>query len=142
MTNINNDPNNTSPYNYPLPDGRRNAGPTEWICILMIVLFSISTSTYSWRAESASVLSLPLSTVAHTAQSILGRLWFLIVTIVVCGLGEILGWSGRLWSSINPPLDQPFQIQISTTIISYVAHRHIQRLLTKKYFFIYPVPLS
>jgi len=99
MTHINDDPNNTSPYNYPLPDGRRNAGPTEWICIMMIVLFSIST-------------------IAHTVQSILGRLWFLILTMVVCGFGEILGWSGRLWSSINPPLDQPFQIQISTTIIS------------------------
>ena len=25
----------TSPYNYPLPDERRNADPTEWICIMM-----------------------------------------------------------------------------------------------------------
>jgi hypothetical protein len=29
------------------------------------------------------------------------RLWFLIPTVVLCGIGEITGWSGRLWSSLN-----------------------------------------
>ncbi|KAF8312738.1 RTA1 like protein-domain-containing protein [Cantharellus anzutake] len=99
MTRVDPDPNRTSPYNYSLPDGRRNAGPTEWICILMIVLFGVST-------------------VIHCVQSVLGRHWYLIATVVLCGVGELIGWSGRLWSSINPPSYPPFQIQISTTIIS------------------------
>jgi len=99
MTHIDDDPNHTSPYSYRLPDGRRNAGPTEWICILMIALFGVST-------------------LIHAAQSILGRHWYLIVTMVLCGIGEIIGWSGRLWSSLNPPNGVPFKMQISTTIIS------------------------
>lgn len=39
--------------------------------------------------------------VVHLAQSIRYRLWWLIPTAVVCGLAEILGWSGRLWSSVG-----------------------------------------
>jgi len=93
------DPNNTSPYNYPLPDGRLNAGPTLWICILFVTLYSISTIT-------------------HLGQSLFTRRWFLIPTIVLGGCGELVGWGGRLWSSKNPPLDTPFLMQISTTIIS------------------------
>ena len=38
--------------------------------------------------------------------------------MVACGLGETIGWAGRLWSSKNPVLDDPFLMQITTTIIS------------------------
>ena len=37
-------------------------------------------------------------------------LWIL-PTIVLCGLGEILGWSGRLWSSINVLNANAFLVQ-------------------------------
>ncbi|OCH85658.1 RTA1-domain-containing protein [Obba rivulosa] len=79
-----------SPYNYV---------PTEWIAILYVVLFSITT-------------------LIHVGQAVRYRLWWLFVTVVLAGISEILGWSGRLWSSINPDLLSPFLMQITTTIIA------------------------
>ncbi|TFK62181.1 RTA1-domain-containing protein [Pluteus cervinus] len=82
--------NNDSPYGYV---------PTESICILFLVLFS-------------------LSTIAHTGQATYYRMWWLFPTVITGGIGEILGWTGRLWSSRNVELQTPFMIEISTTIIS------------------------
>ncbi|KAI0635442.1 RTA1-domain-containing protein [Trametes polyzona] len=79
-----------SPYGYV---------PTEWICILFIALFSVST-------------------VIHLGQTIWSRLWWLLGTTVLAGIIEIIGWSGRLWSSISPALLDPFLMQITTTIIA------------------------
>jgi hypothetical protein len=44
-------------------------------------------------------------------QGLLYRAWFVIPTIVFSGVLEILGWSGRLWSSKNVDLNTPFMIQ-------------------------------
>ncbi|KAK7694697.1 hypothetical protein QCA50_001885 [Cerrena zonata] len=79
-----------SPYNYV---------PTEWICALFIGLFG-------------------LTTLVHFGQAIRYKLWFLLPTIVIAGIAEIIGWSARLWSSKNPPLLDPFLMQITTTIIA------------------------
>ncbi|TFY80951.1 hypothetical protein EWM64_g3064 [Hericium alpestre] len=79
----------TSPYHYV---------PTESICILFVVLFSISTAV-------------------HVVQALWFRHWFLFLTVISSGLMEIAGWSGRLWSSINPFASDPFTIQITLTII-------------------------
>ena len=38
-------------------------------------------------------------------------MWWLLPTAVLCGVGEVLGWSGRLWSAISPLADNPFLIQ-------------------------------
>ncbi|TFK73781.1 RTA1-domain-containing protein [Pluteus cervinus] len=84
------DPGANSPYGYI---------PTEAICILFLVLFS-------------------LSTVAHTGQATYYRMWWLFPSVITGGIGEILGWAGRLWSSQNVGLQTPFMIEISTTIIS------------------------
>ncbi|EIN12984.1 RTA1-like protein [Punctularia strigosozonata HHB-11173 SS5] len=73
--------------------------PTLWICALFVSLYG-------------------LSTLIHTGQAIYYRLWWLFPTAVLAGLGEILGWSARLWSSKNVDAANPFLIQISTTIIS------------------------
>ncbi|KAI0263773.1 RTA1 like protein-domain-containing protein [Gloeopeniophorella convolvens] len=73
--------------------------PTEWICIVFVTLFG-------------------LSTLIHTLQGIHYRLWWLLPTAVLCGLLEVIGWSGRLWSSQNPFLSTPFLMQIATTIIA------------------------
>ncbi|KIP03965.1 hypothetical protein PHLGIDRAFT_20109 [Phlebiopsis gigantea 11061_1 CR5-6] len=81
---------NGSPYHYT---------PTEWICILYIVLFSISG-------------------IIHIIQGIHYRLWFLLPTAVLACIGEVLGWSARLWSSLNVDLETPFIMQITTTIIA------------------------
>ncbi|KAK0492326.1 RTA1 like protein-domain-containing protein [Armillaria luteobubalina] len=78
-----------SPYGYT---------PSKGIALTFIILFGISTLT-------------------HTAQSIYFRMWWAFPTIILAGCLEILGWSGRFWSSISPSLSNPFMIQITATII-------------------------
>ncbi|KAI0310094.1 RTA1 like protein, partial [Amylostereum chailletii] len=73
--------------------------PTEWICALFVSLFG-------------------LSTLVHVVQAFYFRLWFLLPTAGIAGILEVIGWSARLWSSKNPLNDQPFLMQISTTIIA------------------------
>ncbi|KAF6748222.1 RTA1-like protein [Ephemerocybe angulata] len=79
-----------TPYNYI---------PSQGVALTMLVLFG-------------------LSTLLHTGQSIYHKTWFLLPTVVLCGVMEILGWSGRLWSYYDPLNDIPFQIQISLTILA------------------------
>ncbi|PCH41942.1 RTA1-domain-containing protein [Wolfiporia cocos MD-104 SS10] len=73
--------------------------PTEWICILFIVLFGISTAI-------------------HAGQAMQTRLWWIYPTICIAGSLEILGWAGRLWSSLNVDAKNPYLMQIVTTIIA------------------------
>ncbi|EIW86746.1 RTA1-like protein, partial [Coniophora puteana RWD-64-598 SS2] len=73
--------------------------PTEWICILFVVLYSIST-------------------VLHLGQSVKYRLWWLLPTVVLAGAIEIMGWSARLWSSKSPRLLEPYEIQLVGTILA------------------------
>ena len=47
----------------------------------------------------------------HLFQAVRYRMWWLLPTVCLCGLLEVLGWSARLWSSINPFIVIPFQIQ-------------------------------
>ncbi|KZV75157.1 RTA1-domain-containing protein [Peniophora sp. CONT] len=79
-----------SPYGYV---------PTRAISFLFLALFGLSTAM-------------------HLVQAVYFRLWFLLPTVVLCGLGELTGWSGRLWSSYNIQEDNAFLMQITTTIIS------------------------
>ncbi|KIP03970.1 hypothetical protein PHLGIDRAFT_129829 [Phlebiopsis gigantea 11061_1 CR5-6] len=79
-----------SPYSYV---------PTRWVCIVMIVLFGIST-------------------LLHFLTTIRYRLWWLIPTACLAGGGELVGWAGRLWSSINIANTTPFKLQIILTIIA------------------------
>ncbi|KAJ3488238.1 hypothetical protein NLI96_g2984 [Meripilus lineatus] len=81
------------------PDGPYGYVPTEWICILFVVLFSVTSAL-------------------HLGQALYYRLWFLFPTVILGGIGEIIGWSGRLWSSRNITLLDPFLMQITTTIIA------------------------
>ncbi|KAJ7453396.1 RTA1-domain-containing protein [Mycena latifolia] len=57
--------------------------PHESIAILFLALFGIST-------------------ILHVAQATYYRTWWLLPTAALCGVAELLGWSGRLWSSITP----------------------------------------
>ncbi|CAL1716643.1 unnamed protein product [Somion occarium] len=45
-------------------------------------------------------------------------MWWLMPTVVLCGIGELIGWGGRLWSAISPLENNPFLIQIVCTIIA------------------------
>ncbi|KAJ7793298.1 RTA1 like protein-domain-containing protein [Mycena olivaceomarginata] len=73
--------------------------PHESIAIVFLTLFGIST-------------------LLHVGQATYYRTWWLLPTAALCGLTELLGWSGRLWSAISPTADTPFLIQISTTIMA------------------------
>ncbi|KAJ7275861.1 RTA1-like protein [Mycena rebaudengoi] len=94
--------------------------PQERIAILFIVLYGIST-------------------ILHLGQATYFRTWWLLPTACLCGIGELTGWGGRLWSSFSPQLGDPFLMQITTTIISptpllavnfVVFSRIVQRLGT------------
>jgi len=71
---------------------------TRYVCFIFVSLFG-------------------LSTVLHIGQAIFYRLWWLLPTAGLAGFLEVLGWTGRLWSSYNPVLKTPFLIAICTTII-------------------------
>ncbi|KAH8798504.1 RTA1-domain-containing protein [Flagelloscypha sp. PMI_526] len=79
-----------SPYGYT---------PTAWICVIFLSLFGVSGTI-------------------HLIQALWFKTYWLIPTAVLCALGEVLGWSGRLWNHYNVEKDTPFMIQISCTIIS------------------------
>lgn len=73
----------SSPYGYT---------PTTSICILFVVLYS-------------------LTALLHLAQAASSRVWWMIPTVVLCGLYETFGWAARLWSSNNVQDMVPFSIQ-------------------------------
>lgn len=73
--------------------------PTEWVTIVFVSLFGIAT-------------------LIHLGLALHYRLWWLIITVVAAGTGEVIGWAGRLWSTQNIDAFDPYLMQITTTIIS------------------------
>ncbi|TFK57102.1 RTA1 like protein [Heliocybe sulcata] len=73
--------------------------PTEWICALFVALFSVTG-------------------IIHIVEACIFRLWWLLPTASLAAVAEVIGWSGRLWSSQNPRSLNPFLMQITTTIIA------------------------
>ncbi|TCD71025.1 hypothetical protein EIP91_000524 [Steccherinum ochraceum] len=75
-------------------------------------------------AALAFVVLFGVTTFVHVVQAIYFRMWWLFPTVVLAGIGEVLGWSGRLWSSYSPLLQDPYLMQIVATILAptpYVA---------------------
>ncbi|KAL1676000.1 RTA1 like protein-domain-containing protein [Schizophyllum commune] len=72
--------------------------PTEWVCIMYVALFSITTAT-------------------HLGQALYTRCWWLLPTVGLCGALEIFGWAGRLWSAHEVLKKDPFMMQIVATIL-------------------------
>ncbi|KAJ6451295.1 RTA1-domain-containing protein [Mycena sanguinolenta] len=73
--------------------------PHEYVAIIFVVLYATSTAL-------------------HIGQATYYRMWWLFPTACLCGLGELVGWSGRLWSSMSPSAYNPFMMQIVSTIIA------------------------
>ncbi|KAJ6536409.1 RTA1-like protein [Mycena vulgaris] len=73
--------------------------PQEFVAVLFLALFG-------------------LSTLLHVGQAIHYRMWWLFPTVCLCGVGELVGWGGRLWSSFSPSLHDPFMMQVVSTVIS------------------------
>lgn len=53
----------------------------------------------------------PGCAVIHIGQALYFRLWWLLPTACLAGVTEILGWSGRLWSSLNIGVLDPYLMQ-------------------------------
>ncbi|CAE7221184.1 unnamed protein product [Rhizoctonia solani] len=66
--------------------------PTGWIGILFLVLFGITTG-------------------AHLFEALYFRTMYMIPTLVVCGIGELLGWAGRYWGHLSPLNRDAFMMQ-------------------------------
>lgn len=60
----------------------------------------ILADVHTWVAATFTAL-FGLLAGGHLLQAILSRHRYLIPTVVVCGMGETLGWSGRLWSAVS-----------------------------------------
>ncbi|KAJ6451276.1 RTA1-domain-containing protein [Mycena sanguinolenta] len=73
--------------------------PTFGVAVTYLILFGIST-------------------LLHAGQAAYFGMWWLLPTVCLCGIGELVGWSGRLWSSFSPALSDPYMMQITTTIIA------------------------
>ncbi|CAE6451672.1 unnamed protein product [Rhizoctonia solani] len=76
-----------------------NYVPTGWVGITFLVLFGITTA-------------------GHLFEALLFRTTYMIPTLVLCGVGELLGWAGRYWGHVNPHNGDAFMMQITTTIIA------------------------
>ena len=86
--------------------------PTEWICILILVFYGLTTGTgYLYGPVIMFLPLIHVSIALHFGQAIYSRMWFLLPTVCLAGVGEIIGWGARVWSSISPLLQTPFLIQ-------------------------------
>ncbi|KAF7364297.1 hypothetical protein MSAN_01089600 [Mycena sanguinolenta] len=89
--------------------GSSNSFPGTFLGSALVKMFNI---------HSAGCETNNYAPALHVGQATYFRMWWLFPTAVLCGVGEVIGWSGRLWSSITPIDDTPFTIQISSTIIA------------------------
>ncbi|KAF9645570.1 RTA1-domain-containing protein [Thelephora ganbajun] len=72
----------------------------------------------SFAAGVTFVVLFSFVTGLHLGQALHRRMWWLLPTVVTGGIGETIGWVGRLWGSKDPISMDPYLMQITTTIIS------------------------
>ncbi|KAJ7200844.1 RTA1-domain-containing protein [Mycena pura] len=80
-------------------NSQREYVPHEYVAIIFLVLFGIST-------------------ILHTVQATYYRMWWLFPTAIICGLGEIIGWSGDLWAALASSSQNPFMMQFTSTVLA------------------------
>ncbi|OSD03392.1 RTA1-domain-containing protein [Trametes coccinea BRFM310] len=73
--------------------------PTRGVCFLFVILYSLSTTCHFW-------------------QAIRSRAWWLLPTVVLAGIAEVVGWAARTKSSYDPTLRMPFIIQTSILVLA------------------------
>lgn len=82
------------------------------------------TSNYGYTPSSAwctaFIVMFSVSALIHSLQAWRAKYWVVYPTLVLGALIEILGWSGRLWSSENVLFITPFLVQICTLIMAPV----------------------
>ncbi len=83
--------------------------PSRAVSYIFVILFALSTCEFMSFILPESILT--FKQVAHLGQGLYARMWWTIPTILLAGCLEVLGWSGRLWSSFSPTLQDPYMIQ-------------------------------
>ncbi|KAI0639450.1 RTA1-domain-containing protein [Trametes polyzona] len=92
--------NNTeSPVQDPSQQNLYGYVPDRDVCIIFVVLFSVSAAI-------------------HLAEAVYWRMSWLFATAVFAGVAEIVGWAARLWSSYSPFAQDPYIMQLCVTIIA------------------------
>ncbi|TCD61833.1 hypothetical protein EIP91_007852 [Steccherinum ochraceum] len=69
-------------------------------------------------AAGTFVALFALTTVCHIIQAGFYRRWWFFPTVVLAAIGELAGWSGRLWSVFAPLNQSPYLLQIVITILA------------------------
>ncbi|KAF7364806.1 RTA1-domain-containing protein [Mycena venus] len=82
-----------------IPPSQYGYTPHEYVAVIFLVVFGMST-------------------ILHIGQATYYRMWWLFPTVCLCGVGELIGWGGRLWSSFSPDLHKPFMMQIVSLVVS------------------------
>ncbi|GLB42155.1 putative FMO family protein [Lyophyllum shimeji] len=83
----------------PARDSLYNYVPTRSVAYIFVVLFGIST-------------------LAHTAQAIRSRMWWLFPTACLAGVGELVGWVSRLINSYDVTDRNAFITQATATVLA------------------------
>lgn len=96
-------------------ESRYGYEPTRSVCIIFVVIFSITTRTSSTGScrPLRVLMERPGKLVAHTWQATRSRAWWLIPTVVIAALAEVLGWTARVMSSYDA-------LNRTTYILQYV----------------------
>ncbi|KAJ9095947.1 hypothetical protein QFC21_005309 [Naganishia friedmannii] len=135
------DPGSTNYFTGKVEETAYNYLLNQSACIALVVVFGLSAAL-------------------HLGQAIWSRQSWLIWTLTAGAVGECIGWSGRLWSSVAEHWDPSnggfydldrngtsFLMQISTLIISpafmaagnYILLGRIIPILGSKYSFVHPL---
>ncbi|KAI0825089.1 RTA1 like protein [Trametes gibbosa] len=81
------------------PENLYGYTPTKSVCIIFVALYALSTILHTWQATRS-------------------RAWFLLPTIVVAGIAEVVGWVARTKSSNDPTVRMAFVIQTSILVLA------------------------
>ncbi|GMK58382.1 hypothetical protein CspeluHIS016_0504140 [Cutaneotrichosporon spelunceum] len=85
---------------------------------------ALTSSPYGYVPALPNVIAylvvFSLLTGVHLGLGIRYKYYSALVTMVPGGVLEIIGWSGRLWSNLNPLNWNPFIMQITTLILGPV----------------------
>ncbi|KAH9858168.1 RTA1-domain-containing protein [Lenzites betulinus] len=73
--------------------------PTKTVCIIFVALYALSTTLHTWQAARS-------------------RAWFMLPTVVLAGIAEIVGWVARTKSSGDPTIRMAFIIQTSILVLA------------------------
>ncbi|KAJ8489801.1 hypothetical protein ONZ51_g2712 [Trametes cubensis] len=73
--------------------------PTRSVCYIFVILYAASTLLHIW-------------------QSTRSKAWWLLPTVVLAGIAEVIGWAARAKSSYEPDARMPYIIQTSILVLA------------------------